>query len=254
MTRRDWMFGFFAVVVAVLCVRLGFWQLDRLSQRRAKNALIIGATALAPVSIANARMLDTSKLHWRRLTFRGVPDYDHEIVLSSRTQNGSVGVQVVTAVKPLDRAWGDTAILLIRGWMPAPDGRKYSLRSTTEGDTMEVDGLATEFPPVQPGAIRMPSAPHAFRALNRDSLSREMNTGLAPFVLLQLGDTVQRDVSKITRVPPPSLSEGSHQSYAVQWFMFATIAIGGFVAYVSTRKKRSGGVGAEINDSGRRTK
>ncbi|MDQ6612335.1 MAG: SURF1 family protein [Gemmatimonadota bacterium] len=247
MTRRDWAFGFFAVVAAIVCVRLGFWQLDRLQQRRAKNALIIRATASPAVSVGEARVLDTAKLHWRRLSFRGVPDYDHEIVLSSRTQNGSVGVQVVTAVKPIDTAWGDTAVLLIRGWMPAPDGRKYETRSTVEGDTISVDGLATEFPPTPPGAIRMPSAPRAFRALNRDTLSREMKVGLAPFVLLQLGDTVQRDVTKITRVPPPSLSEGSHKSYAVQWFAFATIAVGGFVGYVVTQRKTSGSVRTEID-------
>ena len=238
MTRRDITFGFFAVVTAVVCVRLGFWQLDRLKQRRAKNSLIMAATASAPVEIAEARLRDTTELHWRRLTFRGVPDYAHEVVLSSRTQNGSVGVQVVTAVKPIDSAWADTSVLVIRGWMGAPDGRKYDAGSTREGDTIMVEALATEFPPPGPGAVRMPSAPHAFRELNRDTLTRELNTGLAPFVLLQLGDTVQHDATRITRVPPPSLSEGPHKSYAVQWFVFATIAIGGFVAYLVTQNPR----------------
>ncbi|MEP6762752.1 MAG: SURF1 family protein [Gemmatimonadaceae bacterium] len=237
MTRRDWTFGFLAVVAAVVCVRLGFWQLDRLSQRRAKNALIMSATAEAPVSIAEARLQDTTTLHWRRLSFRGIPDYAHEVVLASRSQSGSVAVQVVTAVKPIENAWGDTSVLVIRGWMPAPDGRKYTVGSTHEGDTLNVDALATEFPPIVRGAIRMPSASYAFRELDRDTLAKEMNTALASFVLLQLGDTVQRDVSKITRIPPPSLSEGPHKSYAVQWFLFAAIAIGGFVAYVFTTRQ-----------------
>jgi cytochrome oxidase assembly protein ShyY1 len=60
-------------------------------------------------------------------------------------------------------------------------------------------------------------------------------------VLLQLGDTIQRDVTKIVRIPPPSLSEGSHKSYAVQWFTFALVAIGGYGAYlVSQREKERG--------------
>ena len=238
MTRREWVMGFVAVVAASGCIRLGIWQLDRLAKRREKNALITAATAAPTMSIAEARLQDTTKLHWRRLAFRGVPDYSHEVVLSSRTQNGSVGVQVVTAVQPLDGAWGDTAVLVIRGWMVAPDGRAYQPRGTVEGDTIDVVGLATEFPPAGMGTVRSPSAPIAFRWLDRDTLATQMQTPLAPFVLLQLGDTVQRDVAKITRVPLPSLSEGPHKSYAVQWFAFATIAIGGFVAYLVTQRTR----------------
>ena len=111
--------------------------------------------------------------------------------------------------------------LLFAGGMPAPDGRAYTRASTLEGDTLNVEGLVTELQPAGKGAVRMPSAPQAFRWIDRDTLSKDMHTGLAPFVLLQLGDTVQHDVSKITRVPPPALDEGPHQSYAVQWFAFA---------------------------------
>jgi surfeit locus 1 family protein len=232
MKRRDVLLGVVALVAAAGCVRLGIWQLDRLQQRRAKNALIAGQTALAPMTAADARAQDSTRLHWRRLQFAGVADYGHEVVLSSRTQNGSVGVQVVTPVRPLDASWGDTSVLVIRGWMPAPDGRKYERGSTPEGDTLQVDALVTEFAPPGTGAVRMPSAVQAFRWLDRDTLTRDMGTHLAPFVLLQLGDTVQHDVTKITRVPPPSLSEGSHKSYAIQWFAFATIALVGYVAYV----------------------
>jgi surfeit locus 1 family protein len=239
MKRRDIVMGLVAFIAAAGCVRLGIWQLDRLKQRREKNALITGQTALPALSAGDARLQDTTRLHWRRLDFRAIPDYAHEVVLSSRTQNGSVGVQVVTPVRPVGGAWGDTSVLVIRGWMQAPDGRQYTRGSTVEGETLNVEGLVTEFAPPGTGAVRMPSAAQAFRWLDRDTLSREMGTGLAPFVLLQLGDTVQHDVTKIVRVPPPSLSEGPHKSYAVQWFAFATIAIGGYVAYLTQQKKKA---------------
>lgn len=247
MKARELMMGLVAVLTAAGCVRLGFWQLHRLDERRAKNALILGQTSAPAITVADARMQDTSALHWRRVRVRGVPDYDRETVLSSRVQNGSVGVQIVTPVRPIDNAWPDTSILVIRGWMPAPDGRAYTRGTTREGDTIDVDGLVTEFPPAGPGAVRMPSAPQAFRWLSRDTLAMESGSAVAPFVLLALGDTVQYDVSKITRVPPPSLSEGSHKSYAVQWFMFGTIALGGFVAYLwsqrTARPRNSSDVG-----------
>lgn len=241
MKTRDMVLGVVSLLAAAGCVRLGFWQLHRLDERRAKNALVATQTAESASSIAEARMQDTSRLHWRRLKFRGVPDYQRETVLSSRSQNGSVGVQVVTAVRPIDNSWPDTSVLVIRGWMVAPDGRAYTRASTTEGDTLDIDGFVTEFPPAGKGAVRMPSAPIAFRWLDRDTLSKESGSALAPFVLLQLGDTIQHDVTKIVRIPPPSLSEGSHKSYAVQWFTFALVAIGGYGAYlVSQREKERG--------------
>ena len=240
MKFRDVMLGVVAVLTAAGCIRLGFWQLHRLEERRAKNALIIGQTAEAPVTAAEARMQDTSVLHWRRMRVRGVPDYERETVLSSRSQNGSVGVQVVTAVKLIDDAWPDTSILVIRGWMPAPDGRMYTRGSTREGDTIDIEGLVTEFPPAGNGAVRMPSAPQAFRWLSRDTLAMETGRAVAPFVLLALGDTIQHDVTEIVRVPPPSLSEGPHKSYAVQWFVFATIALIGFGAYLWSQRTNRG--------------
>ena len=65
-----------------------------------------------------------------------------------------------------------------------------------------------------------------------------MHRPLAPFVLLALGDTTMRDITKPTRIPPPSQSEGSHQSYAYQWFAFATVALLGFVAVVRSDRDR----------------
>ncbi|MEO7363008.1 MAG: SURF1 family protein [Gemmatimonadaceae bacterium] len=241
MKTREAVMGVVAVLTAAGCVRLGFWQLHRLDERRAKNSLIATQTAESSASVAEVRMQDTSQMHWRRLTFRGVPDYQRETVLSSRSQNGSVGVQVVTPVRPIGDSWPDTSVLVLRGWMTAPDGRAYTRASTQEGDTLDVDGLITEFPPAGKGAVRMPSAPIAFRWLDRDTLAKESGSAVAPFVLLQLGDTVQRDVTKIVRIPPPSLSEGSHMSYAVQWFTFAVVALGGYGAYlVSEREKTHG--------------
>ena len=41
--RRDWLGLAGALAAAIVCVRLGFWQLDRLRQRRARNAVVLAA-------------------------------------------------------------------------------------------------------------------------------------------------------------------------------------------------------------------
>jgi surfeit locus 1 family protein len=41
------------------------------------------------------------------------------------------------------------------------------------------------------------------------------------------------------RIPPPSLDEGPHLNYAIQWFAFAAIALIGSGAYLATRRKQA---------------
>lgn len=237
--------GIIAIAAAAGCVRLGIWQLHRLAQRRAQNALIRARTASPPVSVSEVRMLDTTASHWRRVSIRGVADYDAELVHATRSQNGSPGVYLLTPVRPLDGQWSDTSVLLLRGFVPSPDGRTIDWSAARESDTISFDAIVTSFPPPRPGNVRMPSAARAVRVLDRDTIAALMQRPLAPFVLLVLGDTVMRDVSKATRIPPPSLGEGAHESYAYQWFSFALVALVGFGAFVVTDRRKHSPVGPE---------
>lgn len=239
MSARTVMFGLLTVLAAGICVRLGIWQLDRLRERRTKNALVLARRTTAPVSVSEVQGQDTSAIHWRHVTVHGVADYSAELLHATRSQSGSVGVHLLTPVRPLDGAWGDTAIVVIRGFVNAPDGRTIDFATARDADTLTFDALVTEFPPPVAGAVRMPSAERDVRVLDRDTLQTMMHRPLAPFVLLALGDTVQRDVSRPTRVPPPSLSEGSHKSYAFQWFAFATVFCIGFVAVARSDARRA---------------
>jgi surfeit locus 1 family protein len=69
-----------AVAAALVCVRLGFWQLHRLEQRRARNALVSGrfaADAVNPSQLPH----DTAAARFMRVRVAGVPDYAHELIL-----------------------------------------------------------------------------------------------------------------------------------------------------------------------------
>ena len=76
-----------AVVIAAACVRLGVWQLGRLSERRAANALVSTRLDSAVVDVGRLPA-DTALARYRRVTARGTYDFDHEIVLSGRSRAG----------------------------------------------------------------------------------------------------------------------------------------------------------------------
>ncbi len=238
MNRRVLLFGIVTVVAATVCVRLGVWQLDRLDQRRARNALVLQRGAELPLSMSALRGQDTSATHWRRVTVHGIADYDAELVQMSRSQAGAPGVYLLTPVRPVESGWGDTALLVVRGFLYSADARTVDLSGAREGDTLTIDALVTAFPPTRPGRVGSPTAPRAIRLLDRDSLSVMMGRPLVPVVLLALGDTTPRDVRRPTRVPPPSPGEGPHKSYAFQWFGFATVFVVGFLAFAVNGSRR----------------
>ena len=117
MTRRNILAALLAVVVAAVCVRLGIWQLQRLGERRARNAAVSARLAAPPVSL-NQLPGDPTAARYRRVRLTGTLDFDHEIVLIGRSRQGAPGVHIVT---PLRLDGSDRAVLVNRGWVYAPD-------------------------------------------------------------------------------------------------------------------------------------
>src|SRR5690349_4489528 len=109
MPRRIWTFLLLAVLVAAGCIRLGFWQLSRLGQRRARNALVQARLAEPLAALPTLPPDSTSRL--RRASVSGSPDFDHEIILAARSYQGSPGVYLFTPVRV---PGSDTAILVNR--------------------------------------------------------------------------------------------------------------------------------------------
>lgn len=229
MPRRIVTFLVLAVIFAALFIRLGFWQLSRLSQRRARNALVMKRLAQPEVPLTSLPLDSASRL--RRVTVTGTPDFAHEIILAARSYQGSPGVHLFT---PVRIPGSDTAVLVNRGWIYAPDGVSVDATRWQEGTTHFV-GYAELLPEGKK------SAPDG--VLRRDSrIARELDystvTSLLPYPVssLYLVATVQDSTKpvaqRVERLSTPALDEGPHLSYAIQWFAFAAIALvgGGVVA------------------------
>ncbi|MBL0939130.1 MAG: SURF1 family protein [Gemmatimonadaceae bacterium] len=236
--RSTILFGILTAIAVAVCVRLGIWQLDRLQERRAQNSIVQERGNAPALSLRELQGQDTAVTHWRRVRVEGVADYAHEMVHATRSQNGSPGVHLLTPIRPIDGSWGDTAIVLLRGYLYAADGRTVDLDKARESDTLRLDALVTSFPPVRAGTARMASGGRALRLLDRDTLATMMERPLGAMVLLALGDTIMQDISRPTRVPPPTVNDGPHLSYALQWFGFATVFAVGFLVFARGRKTR----------------
>lgn len=234
MSRRTALFILLALLAAALFVRLGVWQLSRLAERRARNALIAERLRSEPVDVA-ALPRDTALARLRLVRVTGRWDYDREVAWAGRTRDGSPGVELLT---PVRHAGSDTLLVVNRGWVYSPDAATVELTRWREGDSARVTGYVEEYAPDgEPGGgegagrriVRQPRAAE---------LARRMGAPVAPYYIVALGDT--GDPSHPARRRRPELDDGPHRAYAVQWFAFAAIALGGAAAVVRRRSPRPG--------------
>lgn len=234
--RPFWLFShLFAASVIVSFVALGFWQLDRRDERREANAVVAARSAdlLVLDGAPRPAEADGSDLDYRAVE-AVVTFVDGDLArIANRTGNGVAGEHVVGLVE-----LGDGSFLAVnRGFVPlnfeaeldpVPTGPVLVtgwLRGTVErGRIGSVDSGEGELLP------RFDTAQVAIRA-GRD----------LPPVWLQLA-TVDGSGSGPSGLPEalslPSLTEGPHLGYAVQWFVFATL---GVVFYGLLLVRRSAG-------------
>jgi surfeit locus 1 family protein len=211
-SRPRWVVLHVLVALAVcLFAVAGFWQLRRLNERREHNALVEERQELPVV-----RELTGVNLSFRRAVLSGRYDPGEEVVLTGRPDaDGRSGNHLLTPLTSDD----DESIVVDRGWVPAdtprgalapPDGQVV-----VEGILVPSEGSA----PFVTGT----SGDGETRRTTRIDLERfgdQVSYKLAPYYLLlqEQRPPQPNDVPFFGKLKPAT--EGSHLSYAVQWFLF----------------------------------
>lgn len=224
--------------LAITFINLGLWQLRRLDERRADNARIAENMA-APAQPLDRTLdqygNDPEALKYRRVEVTGRYRPADEVLLTPRSSNREAGHHVVT---PLELDGGRGAVLVERGWVPfAMDAPPISEAAPPAGD-VTVSGIlfptqsATRFgssaatgagsaPEGEPGRLTFLSVTDV------DRIQPQVDVPLLPVSILLQQQAPPTDGLPIPGAPPVQ-SEGNHESYALQWFFFAAMALGGY--------------------------
>ena len=220
-------------VLAVVFVRLGFWQLDRLEQRQMQNT--IGEQRLSAEPAELSALLeetaddDLGSIAYRRALAVGEYDVAEEVLIRSQVELGRAGFHVIT---PLVFDEG-RAVLVNRGWVPM-EMDTPPVDAPPSDDTVEVEGWVhlTEdrpsFGPEDP-----PGEADVFNRVDLTRISDQLPYDVAPVYLVATGEGSEQ--LPITVDPPDFANEGPHLAYAVQWFGFAAVGVIGF--YFLLRRK-----------------
>lgn len=206
------------VAVALVCGRLGVWQVQRLRERRAMNAEALAARSKPPVLIkegdaAGAGLID------RRVAASGRYDDNHAIILRGRVYQGVPGVEIVS---PLLLHDGSSGVLVNRGFVPAPDAFTVDPDPLREPGTVRVEGIAL---PIRSGggAPLQRGKETAWAQLDLEALRARLPYPISPVYIRQLPDSTQPRFPR--RLEPLPLDDGPHLSYAIQWFSFSVMAL-----------------------------
>jgi surfeit locus 1 family protein len=228
------------IVLAIGLASLGFWQLDRFGERRAYNALLESRLAAPPLDLT-AGPIDVAANEYRRVVVSGTYDHANEVVLRSRSFAGAAGVDVLT---PLRIDGTDQAVLVNRGWVPAVDADRRA-PFEVEGP-VRVEGILRQPQTRRSSLMPVDQQPADGRldAWFRADVEKIANQIPYPVLPLFVEKLPAQDDAWLPR-PHPALATddyGPHLGYAIQWFSFALILVGGYVALIVTRTEQERGL------------
>jgi len=205
-----------AIVVVILTVLLGRWQLDRAHMREAREARYDSLAKLAPVSIGG-RLIDGGSLDYHRVSARGRWLTQYGVFLDNQVHLGQDGFDVYM---PLRLEGSELCLLVDRGWIAAGPNRAHLPEIKTPSGSIEISG-----------SVQLPARFKEFGSVYREGRIWENVTPerfsawsglkLQPVVVRQTndpGDGLIRDW------PRPDSGADRNRGYAFQWFAFAVLA------------------------------
>jgi cytochrome oxidase assembly protein ShyY1 len=236
--RPKWLlFHLGVLLLVVLMVNLGLWQLRRLDQRKDFNAEVRSHETAPERPVGEVLPVgttpDAKSLQWYQVTATGTYLTDRQVLVVNVSQDGAPGVDPVVPLQ-LD----DGRLLLVnRGFVvngmdvpPPPSGEvtivgrlRPSQKRATGALSDPADGVLTEVHRVD---------------INR--LQMQLDAPVLPMYVDLLRSDPPEPSDVIVPVAAPELTNGPHLGYAVQWAIFSLAVIVGWVLAVrrSIRKHR----------------
>jgi surfeit locus 1 family protein len=212
---RGWALAAAALACAAF-VSLGHWQGRRADEKRALGLALEQAAKAAPVALDGN--VDAKALVQKRVSARGTFLAHQTVLLDNKLRRGRPGYEVVT---PMRLAGSDAHVLVNRGWIAAPPTRDVLPAIRTSAREQTVDGIALERLPhaLQTGT---PSRSRVRQNLVVADYAAETGLRLLPVVLEQHSPA---DDGLLRDWPRPDLGIEKHESYSLQWYSLAALAV-----------------------------
>jgi surfeit locus 1 family protein len=201
-----------AAIACVLFVSLGNWQSHRAAEKRELGVALEREANAPPIELPA-----TTDVIRKHVAARGRFLAERSVLLDNKLRLGRAGYEVVT---PLRIAGSGSNVLVNRGWIAAGPTRDKLPSVRTPESEVRIEGIALERIPhalaagVSAGPVR--------QNLDIASFAAETGLQLLPQVIEQHSDL---DDGLVRDWPRPDVGIEKNESYALQWYSFAALAI-----------------------------
>jgi len=238
LATAPWIFGFlFCVLFAFACHGLAQWQWDRRIEVMHQVNRVLENYDDEPVPFAQARHVFTdfqADDEWTPVSLTGEYLVDQTLIVRNRPRAGRPGYEVLVPFRTQE----GPVVVVDRGWLPV---------GNTPG---RPDAVPAPEPGPQTVVVRArPGEP----TLDRDApegqvasidLAEVKRLAGGPVADTAYGIMVTEDPAAAvmpSKLVEPTLDEGPHFSYAIQWYLFAAMGFGvwGYCAWMRARNDRA---------------
>ncbi|MDN7126185.1 SURF1 family protein [Pseudidiomarina sp. 1APP75-27a] len=208
------------VLAIAFLVKLGFWQLDRASEKQALFDDFNNAQSQVDQSAFQPLPEDpAASSRYTPVTATGAFS-DNYLLLDNKIFNGKVGYQVIGLLKVSDR---QALIPVNMGWVPVGQDRRQLPNLPLPDGQVQVNGWlypanADAFTFAEQIVEPSSKAPWRVQQLDFNAISEALELPLANYVVLL---SEQSNFGWPRQWSPQVMTPAKHQAYAMQWFSLA---------------------------------
>lgn len=221
--------------MVALFLWLGFWQLDR-AQQKEQEAIEREDRGDDGLLRLTGNEVAPEQVRYRQVELRGEFLETAQFLLDNRKHKQVAGYYVMV---PMMIEGSGRAVLVNRGWIAQGDNRGVLPQIQVPSGLQQLTGV-----------VRVP-AHHGFRLgdntnsplrlyIDLEKIGEGVGVELLPFVVRQQSSLSSDDgLIREWKLGQKDGDPGMHYGYALQWFAFALLLIGGWVAVVVKQRRES---------------
>jgi len=211
----------------LLMLNLGFWQLNRLDDKKEFNTVLREHTSspIRTLDKAVPTTWNTTTSEWIRVSITGTYDSSKAVTIVNRSQDGTAGYNSAVPFTSLS----NRTILVNRGFIPLV----IPTPPVPTGKIELVGYLRASQSRSALGPIDSTEAGNTeFQRFDIPLISSNVGGNLEPMFLQLIQESPASNSPWPAIVQLPPLDEGTHFSYALQWFFFCLVAFTAWVVVI----------------------
>jgi surfeit locus 1 family protein len=219
------------ILVLILFVKLGLWQLSRADEKDARHTSLEHYAQQPAVTIPSI-LVNLEDYKYRQVEVRGYFNSEYSIFLDNKLHQGVAGYHVLT---PLQLENSSMNVMVNRGWISGGGDRSQLPEVITPEDRVEISGFIVA-PTIKALSLSDEQViDKVWQNFDLDIYQLKTKLALQPLLLLQQDNKI--DDGLVRQWDKPESGSAKNLGYAFQWF---SLAVATLIIYLVLNVKRKG--------------